>query len=122
MVYKAANGVLKSGVFHIRQSWAEVSDYDRAVYVQVPQGEGPFPVYIALHGRGGTGERKMMNLKRMTDRIVIAPDGYNKGWSQKRPDVDFVRQIISYLKSVKLLMGAILRFMVRLMAQGFCIV
>ena len=106
VVYKAANGVLKSGVFHIRQSWAEVSDYDRAVYVQVPQGEGPFPVYIALHGRGGTGERKMMNLKRMTDRIVIAPDGYNKGWSQKRPDVDFVRQIISYLKTCKVVDGS----------------
>ncbi|MCH2208841.1 MAG: hypothetical protein MK132_23680 [Lentisphaerales bacterium] len=92
---------LESGIYHITQSWAEVSNYKRPVHIQVPQGEGPFPVYIALHGRGGTGERKLKNFRRMTDRGVIAPDGYNKGWSQKRPDVDFIRQIITSTKKQK---------------------
>jgi poly(3-hydroxybutyrate) depolymerase len=105
-VFKASNGMLKSGTFHIKQSWSDVSDYERPVHVQVPPGEGPFPVYIALHGRGGTGSRKLMNLKRMTDRIVIAPDGYNKGWSEKRPDVDFIRQIIAYIKTCKVVDGS----------------
>ncbi|MDD7985404.1 hypothetical protein PQO01_10615 [Lentisphaera marina] len=100
--YQAEHGVLKSGVFHILQSWFGVKDYDRAVYVQVPNGAGPYPVYIALHGKGGSGERKIRNFKRMTDRIVIAPDGYNKGWSQKRPDVDFIRQIIKHLKTCEI--------------------
>ena len=106
VVFEASNGLLKSGTFHIKQSWAEVSDYPRPVHVQVPKGEGPFPVYIALHGRGGTGSRKIMNLKKMTDRIVIAPDGYNKGWSQTRPDVDFIRQIIAYIKTCKIVDGS----------------
>ena len=34
-IYKAENGVLKSGIFHIRQSWADVEDYDRSVHVQI---------------------------------------------------------------------------------------
>ena len=75
-VFKAENGVLKSGTFHIRQSWSEETDYDRPVHVKVPNGDGPFPVSIMLHGRGGTGERKLQAQRGMTDRIVIAPDGY----------------------------------------------
>ena len=38
----------------------------------------------------------------MTERKVIAPDGYNKGWSEKRPDVDFIRQIIRHLKTCEI--------------------
>lgn len=94
-------GSLDSGIYHITQSWSEISNYNRPVHIQVPQGNGPFPVYIALHGRGGSGQRKLKNFRRMTDRIVIAPDGYNKGWSQKRPDVDFIRQIIMNIKKLK---------------------
>lgn len=95
------NGILTSGTFYIKQSWAEETDYERPVHVRVPKGTGPFLVYIALHGRGGTGARKIKSLKWMTDRIVIAPDGYNKGWSEKRPDVDFIRQIIKKVKACK---------------------
>jgi len=104
--YIPANGILKSGTFHIKQSWAEIKNYDRPVHVKVPNGDGPFPVYIALHGRGGTGARKLKNLNKMTGRIIIAPDGYDKGWSQKRPDVDFIRQIIAYIKTCNIADGS----------------
>jgi poly(3-hydroxybutyrate) depolymerase len=105
-VFTAENGILKSGTFHIRQSWSEETDYDRPVHVKVPEGEGPFPVSIMLHGRGGTGARKLQSQRGMTDRIIIAPDGYNKGWSAQRPDVDFIRQIIKYIKTCKVTDGS----------------
>ncbi len=101
-IFKAEDGVLKTGTFYIRQSWREETDYDRPVHVKVPNGVGPFPVSIMLHGRGGTGARKLQAQRGMTDRIVIAPDGYNKGWSAQRPDVDFIRQIIKYIKTCKI--------------------
>ena len=104
--FKAEDGVLKSGIFHIRQSWAEETDYDRPVHVKVPNDVGPFPVSIMLHGRGGTGARKLQAQRGMTDRIIIAPDGYKKGWSAQRPDVDFIRQIINYIKTCKITDGS----------------
>ena len=105
-IFKAENGVLKSGTFHIRQSWSEETDYDRPVHVKVPNGDGPFPVSIMLHGRGGTGARKLQAQRGMTDRIVIAPDGYKKGWSAQRPDVDFIRRIIKYIKTCQITDGS----------------
>ena len=59
-----------------------------------------------LHGRGGTGARKLQAQRGMTDRIVIAPDGYKKGWSAQRPDVDFIRQIIKYIRTCKITDGS----------------
>ena len=105
-IFKAENSFLKSGTFHIRQSWSEETDYDRPVHVKVPNGDGPFPVSIMLHGRGGTGARKLQAQRGMTERIVIAPDGYKKGWSAQRPDVDFIRQIIKYIKTCKVTDGS----------------
>ena len=59
-----------------------------------------------LHGRGGTGARKLQAQRSMKDRIIITPDGYKKGWSLQRPDVDFIRQIINYIKTCKITDGS----------------
>ena len=91
----------KSGIFHIRQSWVDVTDYDRPVHVHVPQGAGPYPVYIALHGKYGSGESQLMNLKRMTGRILIAPMVTIKAGAQKT-FMDFIRQIIKHLKNMEI--------------------
>ena len=102
--------LLESGSFEIIQSWAQEENYHRLVNVAVPDTSGPFPVVIYLHGFGGSGNVNAINY--LGDVIRVAPNGYlastpngqlKRSWNigkepSKAPDVDFIRQIIQYLK------------------------
>ncbi len=54
-----------------------------------PQGDGPFPLVLALHGRygDGAGQEKMTGLSRVAEKegfIVVFPDGYQRSWNDAR--------------------------------------
>ena len=89
------------GDFTIVQSWSQETNFARPVKVSVPNGNGPFPVVIHLHGFGGSGNLNAIGY--LNNVIRIAPDGYQNCWNigkepSKAPDVDFIRQIIQHLK------------------------
>jgi polyhydroxybutyrate depolymerase len=55
----------------------------------VPEGPGPFPVVLALHGRLGTGTQmlKLSGLAPLGQRerfMVVAPDGIGRSWADGR--------------------------------------
>lgn len=71
----------------------------------------PWPLVIALHGRGGTGagQEALSHLSDVADRegfIVVYPDGVEKSWADGRPgspaqeqgvdDVAFVSSLIDH--------------------------
>ncbi|MGZ3418154.1 MAG: extracellular catalytic domain type 1 short-chain-length polyhydroxyalkanoate depolymerase [Polyangiales bacterium] len=62
---------------------------DRTYAYFVPEGHGPFPLLVALHGRGGDGEsqEKLTGISRIAARehfVVVYPDGYDKSWHDAR--------------------------------------
>lgn len=88
--------------FEIIQSWEQETDYARLVDIYVPNGDGPFPVVIHLHGAGGSGNANSFLLNGLEDVIRLAPNGYQNKWNigkepTKAPDVDYIRQIINYI-------------------------
>ena len=93
---------LTTGSFSIIQSWSQETNFSRSVQVSVPSGNGPHPVVIKLHGAGGSGN--INSFGYINNAIHVAPSGYLNFWNigkepSKAPDVDFIRQIIKYLRS-----------------------
>lgn len=93
---------LTNGSFSIIQSWSQESNYSRPVEVSVPNGGGRYPVVIKLHGAGGSGN--INSFGYINNAIHVAPTGYLNFWNigkepSKAPDVDFIRQIIRYLRA-----------------------
>ena len=70
--------------------------------MQVPAGPGPHPVAVLLHGNGGNGMGMLNDTSYLPDRILVAPDGYEKSWNiayeaSKAPDVAFVDELLGFL-------------------------
>ena len=98
--YKIEPQLILEDDFDIIQTWSQETNYARPVKVAIPNGSGPFPVVIHLHGNGGSGNVGAIGY--LDDVIRVAPDGYRNSWNigreqSKAPDVDFIRKIIEHL-------------------------
>ncbi len=100
------NGNLANTTLSITQTWTQqTSGYARTAVVEVPTGAGPHPVIILLHGNGGTGAGTIGALGTSANTAIrVAPDGYLTSWNvdgenSKAPDVAFIRDLISLLKT-----------------------
>lgn len=79
---------LETGTYHTTQTWSQEADYPRPWHVHVPENskQEKFPVFLFLHGNGGSGEKSMPGfLKRnptiAARYILIFPDGYGRSWN-----------------------------------------
>ena len=101
----ASRSLASGNVLTMRQTWSqEPSGFDRTTDVLVPSGDGPFPVVIILHGLGGDSMFIHCLDPHLDSVIRVAPNGYLKSWNigdvpSKAPDVAFVRNLISQLKT-----------------------
>lgn len=100
----ATAALLKNGhILQVKQSWSQEQEFDRTATVSVPNGRGPHPVMIALHGNGGNA-RHAQQYRFLDQYIRIGPQGYRNSWNidreaSKAPDVDFIKQLIEQLKT-----------------------
>ena len=100
---------LSSGEYFIRQSWSQEHDFPRPYHVHVPANPDhrKLPVFIFLHGNGGTARGTMPGFLRqhptMAARyVMVFPDGYLKSWNiaaerSKADDRTFIEAIIETL-------------------------
>ena len=100
---------LVSGTLTFTQSWQQETDYNRSVSIVVPdtantplQGK-QIPVVISLHNTNKTMGNGIANITYMTDKILIAPQGYNNEWNvgyqtSKANDIAFLDSIIEELE------------------------
>lgn len=79
---------LVTGTEYTKQSWSQETDYARPWHVRVPEDatEKRLPVFIFLHGNGGSGERSLPGFVKRNPTIaaryiLIFPDGYGKSWN-----------------------------------------
>lgn len=78
---------------------------DRLVQIRVPQGaDEKTPVVIMFHGSYGTAQGMLNTYNYLGDRILVSCQGYNNDWNisfdaHQGPDVDFVRQLITQLRT-----------------------
>ena len=100
--------ILKSGSFEIVQNWSqEPTGYSRKVHVKFPENkQKKHPIAIVLHGAGGSADRFINRFNFLNNHIIVAPQGYLKRWNiakekSKAPDISFIAEIISYLKTFK---------------------
>jgi len=68
-----------------------VSGLDRGYILQTPEGKGPWPLVMALHGGGGTASRmeKLTGLGKLGKDegfAVVYPDAIDKHWNDGRGD------------------------------------
>ncbi|MDX2014577.1 MAG: PHB depolymerase family esterase [Myxococcaceae bacterium] len=64
-------------------------DRERRYLAFIPEGRGPFPLVVALHGRLGSGAQmlKLSGLVPIAQRegfVLIAPDGIGRSWADGR--------------------------------------
>ena len=103
--------VLESGQYYIRQSWSQETNYPRPYLVHVPTGtQGQkFPVFIFLHGNGGSAKEVMpillRNRRKMASQyIMVFAQGYQESWNivserSKADDKGFIEAIVLKLAS-----------------------
>ncbi len=92
--------------FSIGQTWdQEPQGFDRPVYVSEPGSKrGRVPVVIFFHGAGGNAGGQIKNWAQLfPDRLVVAPQGYRKGWNiqgedTNAPDIEFFKAVIAELE------------------------
>ena len=97
---------LQSGEYYINQTWDQQSSgFERSFMVNVPDiAQESYGVVIGLHGGGGNASNTINQYGFFTDKIVVAPQGYNNRWNVSNepstaPDVDFIKEIINYLNT-----------------------
>lgn len=100
---------LSSGECFIRQSWAQEQDFPRPYQVLVPANpdKRKLPVFIFLHGNGGSARGAMPAFLRqhpaMAARyVMVFPDGYRNSWNisaerSKADDRQFIEAIVETL-------------------------
>jgi len=84
------------------QSWSQETDYTRNAKVTVPSTTSgqKVPVVLHLHGSGGQGNTQTLSRWLGDDCIIVAPDGYERGWNvytekSKADDVSFILDLIA---------------------------
>ena len=102
---------LKSGAYHITQSWAQETAFQRPYYVSVPEStdQRKFPVFIFLHGHGGNAKGAMNEFMRRyttmaSKYVMVFPNGYKTGWNimsgySKADDLGFIEAIVKKLST-----------------------
>ena len=97
---------LSSGEYFVRQTWAQEQDFPRPYHVHVPANpnQRKLPVFIFLHGNGGTARGTMPGFLRhhptMASRYaMVFPEGYLKSWNivaerSKADDLEFIEAIV----------------------------
>lgn len=98
---------LTSGILNFSQTWQQQqSGYNRTAEVSVPDTTGTdlegkkLPVVISLHDSGFTQSDGLVNVNYLSNKILIAPQGYNNEWnvgyqSSKADDIAFLDAIIA---------------------------
>lgn len=100
---KPTKGSPSDAAFTIRQTWdQEPQGFDRPVYVNEPVSKnGDVSVIVFFHGNGGNAGSQIGNWARLfPDRLVVVPQGYEKGWNihgeaTNAPDIEFFRELIA---------------------------
>jgi poly(3-hydroxybutyrate) depolymerase len=102
---------LATGSISFTQTWQQQqSGYTRTAQVVVPDTTGTdlegkkIPVVISLHDEGFTQANGITNVNFISDKILIAPQGYNNQWNvgyqtSKADDIAFIDSIISSLSN-----------------------
>ena len=97
---------LTSQILNFNQTWQqEQNGYNRTAQVLVPNTEDTelegkkLPVVISLHDDGFTQANGITNVNYITDKILIAPQGYNNQWNvgyntSKADDIALIDSII----------------------------
>jgi polyhydroxybutyrate depolymerase len=111
----AAGAQLTSGEYFVTQSWSQEKKFHRPYYVRVPKGisdlnkgeQRKYPVFVLLHGGGGTAKRAMRrHLKQYPtiakNYVMVFPNGYRNSWNivserSKADDRGFIEAIIEHL-------------------------
>ena len=100
---------LATDTWTVSQTWQqESSSYSRPVTVVVPNTTGTplqgkqIPVIITLHNANQSAGNAITNLNYLTDKIIIAPQGYSKEWNTgytttKADDIAYLDAIIDRL-------------------------
>ncbi|MDP6634716.1 MAG: prolyl oligopeptidase family serine peptidase [Phycisphaerae bacterium] len=97
---------LQSGEYFITQSWSQETDYKRPYFVNVPADaeKKALPVFVFLHGNGGSAKGSMRRYARPNcmlakKYIMIFPNGYRASWNivserSKADDLGFIEAIV----------------------------
>lgn len=100
---------LKSGEYHITQSWSQEQDFKRPYLVSVPKRseQKKLPVFIFLHGNGGNAKGAMDGFMRKNrglanSYVMVFAEGYLKSWNivaerSQADDLGFIEAIIRKL-------------------------
>ena len=98
---------LTSGTISFSQTWQQQqSGFNRTAQVVVPDTTGTplegkkLPVVISLHDSGFTASDGITNVNYISDKILIAPQGYGNEWNvgyqrSKADDIALINSIIS---------------------------
>jgi poly(3-hydroxybutyrate) depolymerase len=76
----------------------EFAGRSRAYYFFIPDGKGPLPAVVLLHGSGRNGKVMIDAWKDLASKehfILVAPDSYDpSGWGVKMDSPDFVHAVV----------------------------
>ena len=98
---------LASGILNFSQTWQQQqSGYNRTAQVVVPDttdtdlAQKKIPVVISLHDKGFDQANGIANVNFISDKILIAPQGYGNEWNvgyntSKADDIALIDSIIS---------------------------
>lgn len=105
---------LRSGAYHVTQSWSQEESFERPYLVNVPDAPEQvrqLPVLIFLHGNGGNARGAMRGFirgrKKIASRYVtVFPQGYLESWNivserSKADDLGFIEAIVLKLATFK---------------------
>jgi poly(3-hydroxybutyrate) depolymerase len=98
---------LKSGEYHVTQSWSQEESFERPYHVRVPDAKDKqrkLPVLVFLHGNGGNAPEAMRGFIRGRGKIasryiLVFPQGYRESWNivserSKADDLRFIESIV----------------------------
>ena len=103
--------IIETGEWTFTQTWLQETDFERKVKITAPDLEietqlvgKKLPVVIALHDVSGSMTEVSNNVNFITDKVVIAPQGYKNTWNvgysiSKSDDVALIDSILTQLET-----------------------